>query len=219
MSSSLLLALGSAFWHLTVALLIALALRYPLRRWLGAESAYQAWLLVPVILAGGLAPSQVRSRVIEVVSLPLRQTLIPALPAPAHAWHATLLWIWLAGALLLAAWFWRSHRGFVSGLGRLTWRDGLFHSDQQFLGPALLGLWRTKLLVPLDFFTRYSPAEQRLVLRHELVHARRGDAWANLLQAMLQCLFWLHQGSCSFVWSVQVKTLPGLHHRCNPCNS
>jgi hypothetical protein len=48
------------------------------------------------------------------------------------------------------------------------------------------------VVVPADFHARYTGVEQMLIIRHEQVHAERGDAIANLVQVALQCLFWFH---------------------------
>jgi hypothetical protein len=74
----------------------------------------------------------------------------------------------------------------------LTEREGIFFSASQQGGPASLGLWRPRLVVPSDFHARYTGVEQMLIIRHEQVHAERGDAMANLVQVTLQCLFWFH---------------------------
>lgn len=39
-----------------LAILILLPVRKPLRRWLGAALAYQAWLIVPVVVLASLLP-------------------------------------------------------------------------------------------------------------------------------------------------------------------
>ncbi|EQD61042.1 TonB family protein, partial [mine drainage metagenome] len=46
--------------------------------------------------------------------------------------------------------------------------------------------------MPPDFARRYSTAQQALILRHELCHRAQGDAWWNLLTALLGTLFWFH---------------------------
>jgi len=100
-----LLALGYACWYLTSALVITLAVRVPMRLWFGAEAAYKTWLLVPAIGAAVLVPDQFRPRLIDTASLQVSQAIIPPLPPPAVEWSTLLVWVWLAGAILLAVWF------------------------------------------------------------------------------------------------------------------
>jgi BlaR1 peptidase M56 len=47
-------------------------------------------------------------------------------------------------------------------------------------------------VIPADFYERYSEAEQRLVIAHELAHVRRGDLYANAFATGLQITFWFN---------------------------
>lgn len=58
--------------------------------------------------------------------------------------------------------------------------------------PALFGLWQQCVLMPRSLEGKLSPAQWRGVLLHELVHARRGDVWMNLLHLVAQVLWWWH---------------------------
>ncbi|MHB1282394.1 MAG: TonB family protein, partial [Metallibacterium scheffleri] len=51
---------------------------------------------------------------------------------------------------------------------------------------------RPLLLLPPDFEQRYDTAQRRQILHHELCHRAQGDAWWNLLAALLGALFWWH---------------------------
>lgn len=181
-----------AHWYLTAALALVFAVRLPLRRQFGAETAYKTWVLVPALIAAAFAPIEVTPRIIEATGLQFGQALLPALEAPPRDWAVPALFIWLAGAAFVAARFRVSHRLFVRRLGALKPYQGIFQSDEPFAGPALVGLLRPKVVVPLDFQTRYTQTEQRLIIQHEEMHARRRDAWGNLMQAVLQCVFWFN---------------------------
>lgn len=61
-----------------------------------------------------------------------------------------------------------------------------------FSGPLLIGLLRPKIVLPVDFFTRYDAREQELILAHEAVHLRRHDSAVNLLTALFQVMFWFN---------------------------
>jgi hypothetical protein len=75
----------------------------------------------------------------------------------------------------------------------------LLHSPRPVLrasgtdvGPALVGAWRSRIVLPADYEQRYDAIEQALILAHEVAHARRGDGWWCLLARILAALFWFH---------------------------
>ncbi|MDB6007019.1 MAG: hypothetical protein JWR15_4006, partial [Prosthecobacter sp.] len=58
--------------------------------------------------------------------------------------------------------------------------------------PAVTGLLRPTLLLPTDFDREFTPAEARLVLKHELMHLKRGDLPLNALMCVLMTLHWFN---------------------------
>ena len=63
-----------------------------------------------------------------------------------------------------------------------------------FMGrsPAVTGLVNPVLLLPNDFFERYSPQQQVLMLKHEFQHLRRLDVFALFVARIYRCLFWFN---------------------------
>jgi len=59
-------------------------------------------------------------------------------------------------------------------------------------GPAVAGLVKPMLLLPVDFFQRYTNQQQTLVLEHERQHLRRHDLIYLLLARVYRCLFWFN---------------------------
>jgi beta-lactamase regulating signal transducer with metallopeptidase domain len=55
--------------------------------------------------------------------------------------------------------------------------------------PAVCGLFRPVILVPQNLTSSLSPSHLRAVLLHELAHIRRGDLWVNLVQTILQIIY------------------------------
>ncbi|WP_101097390.1 TonB family protein, partial [Xanthomonas citri] len=108
-----------------------------------------------------------------------------------HAWAGQLLAVWLTGGVAMAvALWWRQHR-FMRRLGVLHALDGELWAATRDVGlPVSVGLWRPRIVLPMDFDTRYSAAERTLILAHERLHLRRGDLYANLLAALLLCIGW-----------------------------
>lgn len=181
----------------SAAMLLVLCLRRPLRGVLGARAAYVLWACVPASLLAVLLPRGTGAATV----LPMAWQAMPAaaaggVPEVQGAWHwsATLVPLWLAGALgssLLLAW---QQRRFTLGLGVLQCRDdGLYQSRTTCAGlPAVAGAWRPRILLPADFERRYTERERELVIAHERLHVRRGDLFANGFAALLACLFWFN---------------------------
>ena len=188
--------LAEATLAASLAILLVLALRRPVRAALGAGAAYALWLCVPVALAAVLLPRDAAAP----LALPVAWQVVPAAaavpvePQAGWSWREALAPLWLAGALVSAAWLGRQQRRFRRALGPLRRRtDGLYQSAMATAGlPAVAGVLRPRILLPEDFERRYTAQEQQLVLEHERAHVRRGDLLANALAALLRCLFWFN---------------------------
>ncbi|MHC4215640.1 MAG: M56 family metallopeptidase, partial [Planctomycetota bacterium] len=61
-------------------------------------------------------------------------------------------------------------------------------SDNKF-SPAVCGLFKPVILMPADLLEKLSPEKLKTVLIHELAHIKRADVWVNLLQTMLQIVY------------------------------
>jgi beta-lactamase regulating signal transducer with metallopeptidase domain len=205
-----------ALLELTLAssgvILVALLIRRPVRRMFGAAAAYFTWLLVPVALIALLlpeAPSVVRAIPVSfgVVQLPILGSAVDAsLGTAEHGpglqstmdWAGWLLGVWLTVTALCLTYFACAQRAFVRSLGALSdfgtlrkWSDVL-RAEHSVGCPALVGVFRPKIILPADFESRYTAREQALVLEHERMHLRRGDAIWNAVAALLRCLFWFN---------------------------
>ena len=71
--------------------------------------------------------------------------------------------------------------------GRVT---GRHVSPSGWLG--VVGLFRSRVVVPEGLFAALNDEEVDLVLLHELMHVRRRDNLLRLCQAGVVCLFWFH---------------------------
>ncbi|QOY22856.1 TonB family protein [Xanthomonas citri] len=173
----------------SAALLACLVLRRALRAWLGATAAYAIWAAVPLAVLAAAIPgppiAAALPKMPAMVAMPLN------LQSSEHAWAGQLLAVWLTGGVAMAvALWWRQHR-FMRRLGVLHALDGELWAATRDVGlPASVGLWRPRIVLPMDFDTRYSAAERTLILAHERLHLRRGDLYANLLAALLLCIGW-----------------------------
>ncbi len=192
--TELLNALLQASVWLSVAVLVLAAIRPVLLRLGGAALAYRGWWLLPMLLVVPYLPLPnlpiTGSAPVKGVAAALRA---PDMSADTPVWPLLLFAAWLAGALAMATASWRAQRRFERVLGRLQPRvDGSWQAQGDPGLPALVGLWRPRVVVGPDFEQRFSPAEQDLILRHEHSHRRHGDPWANAALAVLRCVFWFH---------------------------
>jgi len=143
----------------------------------------------------------------------------PLLPS-AEGWSAlaglcaqALPWVWLCGAPLALAFMtrsaWRLRRlqqhlvslgapaELTARCGRLADRLGLRRAVKvavsEGLGaPALLGIMRPVLVLPVSAVTGLSPQQLEMVLLHELVHAARRDNLVILIQRMAEAVLFFH---------------------------
>lgn len=179
-----------------VAVLIALAMRRPLRRWFGARAAYRLWLLVPIATGAALLPASAQpiGGVLGIMTMSTLSAPAATISAvPAFDPQLLFLCIWLIGALAMLAGFVLQQRRYMRSLGRLSGIDARTLRAESSNGcPALVGALRPRVVLPRDFETRYAPRERELVLAHERAHLRRGDAQINALVAALRCLQWFN---------------------------
>lgn len=66
---------------------------------------------------------------------------------------------------------------------RLSWRTA---------SPFVMGLFRAVLVIPVSTLTALSTEQLEAVLAHELAHIRRADYFWNILQTLLETLFFFH---------------------------
>ena len=62
--------------------------------------------------------------------------------------------------------------------------------------PAVCGLFQPVILVPQDLAPTLGAGHLRAVLMHELAHIKRGDLWVNLVQTLLQIIYFYNP----FLW-------------------
>ena len=193
--AELLPILGETTLAGSAAILLVLALRRALRRAFGAGVAYSAWALVPLAMLVVLLPAaQVPTLVAPVVAMEMPSGLRAVNGVDATVGLAPWVVIFVAcGALAFAFRLAVQQRRFMRGLGSLVDRGGGVLVAEAVAGlPAVVGIWRPRIVLPADAMRRYNTAERDLMLVHERAHIARGDLWANALVASLRCLFWFN---------------------------
>jgi beta-lactamase regulating signal transducer with metallopeptidase domain len=139
-------------------------------------------------------------------------SLLPALPALPLPFQRIMVGFWFAGVLVLSlrslgGWWLiqrlratatveapaavrASFRRISSALG--LHRPVLLRVSSAIAGPVTVGALRALVLLPLSAATNLGPAELEVVLAHELAHVRRADFLWNLVQTLVETLFFFH---------------------------
>lgn len=149
------------------AVLLVLLLRSPTRAVFGPGLAYRLWALVPVAAIATVFPS-------------LSETLGSGAPASLMGEERAvlLLAVWLAGGVALATVILLQERAFRA------------RAEAGRAGPAVMGVFWPRVVLPADFATRFDEQARKIVDLHERAHIKRGDPIANLAIAAIQVLGW-----------------------------
>ncbi|HEY9131749.1 MAG TPA: M56 family metallopeptidase [Dyella sp.] len=190
------------FWRLlpwsSLGLILVLLLRRPACRLFGASPAFLLWLLPIAFCALPWLPSE---RLVAVLP-PLRvvpdgaSLLAARMPMPLLGLGLGSLWLaGVAACLLRLSTHYVHIRMTSKHLAQPLPDLGNFAPARvriADIGPAVLWAPRPLLLLPEDFLTRFDANERACVLRHELTHLRRGDAWWSLFAELVFSLLWFH---------------------------
>lgn len=190
----------------TLAIAVVLVLRRPCRRVFGAERSFQLWWLVPSTMLASQLPHADGMRIVVLPAIVHGMTAVGTwhtnVMERGTTWQACLLVAWLVGVMLtLSGAMLAQHRYRVRlrGATRVTHADmpwPLWRAATAGIGPAMVGAWRPRIVVPVDFDSRYDKVERALILAHECMHARRRDGWWSLCAQVLIAMFWFHP----FAW-------------------
>ncbi|MDT3432263.1 TonB family protein [Stenotrophomonas maltophilia] len=186
-------------WQASVWLamgVILLAVLRPLLVWMGgAGLAYRSWWLLPMLLVTLLLPLPQAALLQHVPTVPLKVEpgAVNGLAGPSLPWAPLLLLAWALGMGICLLRDLRAQRRFERRMGPLKPRaDGSWQASGDPGLPALVGLWRPRIVVGPDFDQQFSAQEQGLILQHERSHRRNGDHWANGALLLMRAVFWFH---------------------------
>ncbi len=149
------------------AVLLVLLLRAPARRLIGPRLAYRLWALTPVAAIATVFPS---------LSETLGSGLPPTLMGEERA--VAVVAAWLIGAVALATAILLQERAFRA------------RAEAGRAGPAVMGVFWPRIVLPRDFTDRFDAEARRMIDLHERTHIQRGDPIANLAIAGVLVLGW-----------------------------
>ena len=58
--------------------------------------------------------------------------------------------------------------------------------------PIVVGILKPAILIPAGLFLQISPGELETIIAHELIHIRRYDPFVNLIQCLIETVFFYH---------------------------
>ncbi|MHC4716572.1 MAG: M56 family metallopeptidase, partial [Planctomycetota bacterium] len=124
------------------------------------------------------------------------------------SWKSFALFAWVAGMMVMAGvviqrvvYVWRLvrrarpagdrvHRALLDACERIRVRGSVrVKISSDLAGPAVCGLFRPVILLPAGLSEQLSTRQLQAVLLHELAHIRRRDPWVNLVQTLLQIVY------------------------------
>ncbi|HEL3197287.1 TPA: TonB family protein [Stenotrophomonas maltophilia] len=193
--TELLDGLWQASLWLAVGVVVLAVLRPLLVRLGGVALAYRSWWLLPLLLLALMLPLPQVALLEHVPTLPLKVVpgAVEGMAGQSLPWAGLLLLAWMLGAVLCLLRDLRAQQRFERGMGQLCARaDGSWQASADPGLPALVGLWRPRIVVGPDFDQQFTAQEQGLILQHERSHRRNGDHWANGALLMARAVFWFH---------------------------
>lgn len=219
-------ALGCALWLLVVvklwlppSLQLPTGAGYWLGPWLAAprhvSPPARMTIAVPVI-EPETDPVAVPSPGLELAPLPTMRTSLD--------FFGGLALVWFAGSAALGGWLIRCNREvhrlvrdaepappeYQKRLEEAAARIGLRRRPELRLtrahhSPAVCGLFRPVILLPVALTQRLTATALSDVLLHELVHVQRRDLWFHLPQALAQVVWWWNP--CVWLANARIRAL------------
>lgn len=186
-----------SLWLVALACALLMLLRAPVLRWLGPRVQYSLWAAVPI---AAVLPWLPRMPTRDI--LPLQFSVTPDVVQNAEVYVASQsylgVWIWAIGAGLLIGWMISTtalfYRQLRTNENVPTPANVPLQACQlsQISSPAIIGFFRPRLLLPIDFYERFTPRQQALIIAHERLHWQRGDLHFNVLAYCLLAINWFN---------------------------
>lgn len=148
-------------------------------------------------------------------TIPLREIPYAGAELEPIGWQGLAFFAWLAGMLILLTLLLQracfvkrlvaqgtaADEALLRLLDECCCRIGIqrkieLRLSDTMLSPAVCGLFKPVVLVPNILLERLSPEKLKAVLMHELAHVKRADVWVNLLQTIVQIVYFYNP----FMW-------------------
>lgn len=194
---------------LIFATLSVLLLELPVRRYLGALSAYLLWLIVPMSVVVSLLPQWwIGSQITDSLQVTFRSQQVTQLVGEIGEQHFFWALYAIGGVSVLAYLIVSSlvmvKRAELRGpdsseiallnlLNEQQRQKGIgIQVSQSNHGPYTFGLRQPVIVLPQDFVSRFDCHQQHLIIAHELTHIRRLDNISNVLATLFAAVFWFN---------------------------
>jgi len=146
-----------------------------------------------------------------------------------HLFELVVCWLIGTGLLMLrfaGAWIYteylRSKASIVmdkewrTRFGTLTAKMNIsqsveFRQTTKILTPMVIGAFRPAVLIPFGLLTGFSTSQIEAILAHELAHIRRNDYLVNLLQSLIEVVFFFHPA----LWWISERVRTEREHCCD----
>jgi TonB family protein len=227
--------LVNSLFPFTLLLILLLALRQPIRKYIDANTAYSLWILIPLSLFlyslplpwqdfSELGATGINNDLIQHYLVPSSQVINEQLSFEKGLglWLSSLWLIGFSG--LIAYWVITQQTYYkalkLSHLTHKKFQQHLIDSNAENLvlaqsshihSPILIGLFKQTLVLPEDFEALYTAEQQKLIISHEVCHFSQYHMWTNQLALILLALFWFHP----LAWRAYAAFRQDQEHSCD----
>jgi len=179
------------------------------------ETAYQGLIPLEPVVTNETAVIDIYQGLIPLEPVVTNETAATGIELEAICWQGLVFLGWLVGMLVLLVLIVKRVcfvRGLIAqsrpanersldilneGRSQIGIRQNIeLRLSGNTLSPAVCGLFKPIILIPAALLKKLSREKLKAVLIHELAHIKRGDVWVNLLQTMLQIVYFYNP----FVW-------------------
>ncbi|QRR02928.1 M56 family metallopeptidase [Dyadobacter sandarakinus] len=181
------------------------------------------------VTISGLKPAVLQQPAVALSQLELSMAFKMQLWLTLHLHELVICWIIGAGLLLLrfmGGWIfterlrtrahvvadreWRTRFGVIAA--RMNIKQSVdFKESNRVTAPVVIGTFSPVVLVPFGFLTGFPPAQLEAILAHELAHIQRNDYLVNVLQSLVEVIFFFHPG----IWWLSERIRAEREHCCD----
>ncbi len=155
----------------------------------------------PVVYSSRVVAAEAVWTVWSSTGIPIAHVSSAASAAAVDRWQTLLLLVWVSGCLCVLrvrAREWRQARRLLAAsepcvLPALAAPQCLpVRASAALLEPAVIGVWRPTLVLPIAISRQLSVAQLQAVIAHEAAHVRRRDNLTAFFHMAVETLVWFH---------------------------